>query len=334
MSAPPAVRRAWPPWWRWSLRGIAAAAALLTVVYVGYVLLGTNFHTVIPGAVYRTAQPSAKRLEALVRTYGIRTIVNLRGCCDPYPWYLDECIAANRLNLSQEDIPFSATRLPPVDTVLDRSEKPLLLHCNRGADRSGMAATMAVLLQTDTPLHDARHQLGPRYGHIPLARTSNMDRFFDLYEEWLAHEHLTHSSEVFRRWATKEYCPGECRCQFEVLDHPPTPLRLYPAQVFPFHIRSRNTSVKPWRLRPGSNAGIHVAYTVHDTDGGIVRDGRGALLDATVAPGEELDVVLSIVAPLTPGRYELRVDMVDEQHAYFMQVGSEPLCWKLEVVLP
>jgi protein tyrosine/serine phosphatase len=339
MSAPPAVRRA-PPWWRWPLRGAAAGAGLLAALYAGYVLLGTNFHTVIPGAVYRTAQPSPKRLERLVRDYGIRTIVNLRGCCDPYPWYVEECVASNRLNLSQEDIPFSATRLPSVDTVrhlvevLDRSEKPLVLHCNRGADRSGMAATMALLLQPGTTLEMARSQLGPRYGHIPLARTANMDRLFDLYEEWLTREGIEHSAEVFRRWAMQEYCPGECRCELEAIDHPPRPLHLRCAETFPFRVRCRNTSVKPWRLRPGSNTGIHVSCTIHDADGRIVRDCRGGLFDATVAPGESVDVTLAVVAPMLPGAYELRVDMVDEQNAYFMQVGSEPLCWKLEVVLP
>jgi len=48
--------------------------------------------------------------------------------------------------------------------VLDRSEKPLLLHCNRGADRSGMAATMALLLETDTSLEKARGQLATLIG--------------------------------------------------------------------------------------------------------------------------------------------------------------------------
>jgi hypothetical protein len=313
---------------------------LLAALYVGYVLLGTNFHTVIPGAVYRTAQPSAERLASLVRTYGIRTIVNLRGCCDPYPWYLEECVGANRLNLSQEDLPFSATRLPSVDAVrhlvevLDRSEKPLLLHCNRGADRSGMAATMALLLQTDMSVEKARGQLAPLYGHMALARTANIDRFFDLYEEWLAREGLEHSPAVFRRWAVQEYCPGECRCELAPLDQPPGPRQVRPCQVFPFRVRCRNTSVKPWRFRPGNNAGIHVAYTIHDSDGRIVRDGRGGLFDATMAPGEAVNVTLAVAAPLAPGSYELRIDMVDEQHAYFLQVGAEPLCWKLEVVLP
>jgi hypothetical protein len=33
-----------------------------------------------------------------------------------------------------------------------------------------------------------------------------------------------------------------------------------------------------------------------------------------------------------PGRYELRVDMADEQNGSFLQAGSEPLLW--EVVVP
>jgi hypothetical protein len=326
--------------WRWPLRCLAAVVIVVPLAYGYYVLVGANFHTVIPGAVYRTAQPSAKRLKRLVHDYGVRTVINLRGCCDPLPWYLDQCVASNRLNLSQEDIPFSATRLPSVDAVrqlvevLDRSERPILLHCNRGADRSGLAATMALLLATNTPLATARGQLWPWYGHICLARTANLDRFFDLYEEWLARQGKEHSPDVFRHWAKEEYCPGEGRCELEAIDKPAQPLRVPATRVFPFRVRCRNTSVKPWRFCPGSNAGVHVAFTLHDADGQIIGDGRGGLFDAVVAPGEHVDVTLAVLAPMYPGNYEVRVDMVDEQHAYFLQVGSAPLCWKLEVVRP
>src|SRR5947209_10234346 len=96
------------------LRGGGAGLVLTLALHAGYVLVGPNFHTVVPGSVYRSAQPSGERLEALVRDYGIRTVVNLRGCCDPLPWYLEQCRASNRLNLSQEDISFSAGRLPSV----------------------------------------------------------------------------------------------------------------------------------------------------------------------------------------------------------------------------
>jgi hypothetical protein len=315
-----------------------AAAALAAGLYAYYVLLGPNFHTVIPGAVYRCAQPSAGRLEHLVRAYGIRTVINLRGCCDPLPWYIGQCSATNRLNVSQEDLSFSANRLPSVPVlrelveVLDRSEYPVLFHCHKGADRSGLASVVALLLQTDTPLAEARRQLSPRYGHLPLGRTTHIDRFFDLYEEWLTARGRAHTPAAFRRWATEDYCPGECRCAFEVLSPAARPLRVPPGRAFAFPVRCHNTSIKPWRLRPGTTAGIHAAFLVFNELGQIVGEGRGGLFEATVNPGESVDLTLAVPAPLLPGKYALRVDMVDEQHAYFLQAGSEPLVWEVEVV--
>src|SRR5947209_8358851 len=69
--------------------------------------------------------------------------------------------------------------------VLDRSEKPVLVHCQRGADRTGLVSTSAVLLYTTATLGEARRQLWPRYGHIRGGRTTIIDQFFDLYESWL-----------------------------------------------------------------------------------------------------------------------------------------------------
>ncbi len=320
------------------MRCLLAAAALAVAWYVATVLAGPNFHTVLAGRVYRSAQPSPARLERLVHRYGIRTVVNLRGCCDPLSWYCDECRVTNRLNISQEDLGFSATRLPAVPDlahlieILDHAEHPLLFHCHKGADRTGMASAIALLLETDIPLEEARAQLSPRYGHLPVARTGNIDRFFDLYSEWLAARGLSHTPAVFRRWAREEYCPGECRCAFEVLAPQEQPARVHLGRTFAFRVRCRNTSVKPWHLRPGSNAGVHASFQVRSQDGQVVGDGRGGLFAATVAPGEHVDLTLAVRAPLLPGRYELWVDMVDEQHAYFMQEGAEPLVWKLEVV--
>jgi hypothetical protein len=308
-------------------------------LYGGYVLVGSNFHTVIPGKLYRCAQPSAAQLEAWIRRYGIRTVLNLRGCCDPLPFYLEECQATNRLGVSQEDLGLSAARLPSVQAVrqlvevLERSDYPLLLHCNKGADRSGLASAVALLLLTDTPLAGARAQAGPRYGHVPIGRTAHIDCFFDLYQEWLAAQGIAHTRPVFRRWAVKEYCPGECRVEFEVLGDKVQPLHVKAGRPFAFWVRCRNTSVKSWGLRPDSNAGIHAAFTVLDSQNRIVADGRGGLMEAVVRPGEHIDLTLAVPGPVLPGRYQLRVDMIDEQHAYFMQAGVEPLLWELEVGL-
>src|SRR5262245_9643718 len=149
------------------LRALSAGVAfavLLAAAVEGYrVAFGGNVHEVIPGSVYRSAQPTPERLERLVKKYHIRTVVNLRGCCDPDKWYVAESRASARLDLSQEDLPFSAVRLPSVPVVrdlvevLDRSERPILLHCYQGVDRTGMAAVMALLLYTDTGLDEALH---------------------------------------------------------------------------------------------------------------------------------------------------------------------------------
>jgi len=320
------------------LRGGITGLVLALVLHSLYVLLGTNFHTVIPGMIYRSAQPSGPRLEELVRKLGLRTVVNLRGCCDPLPWYLEQCRASNQLNLSQEDLGFSAGRLPSVFTVrqlievFDRSEHPILLHCHKGADRTGMASVMALLLYTNTPLEDARHQLGARYGHLPLGRTTHIDRFFDLYQEWLSARGLQHSPETFRRWALQDYCPGECRCHLEVLDSGGQPLHVVLGRPFPVRVRCTNTSIKPWQLRPGSNAGVHLHWSLCDDQGESVALGRSGLFHATVPPGYSIDLTLALPTLFRPGRYELRVDMMDEQHAAFLQTGSPLLVW--EIVAP
>jgi Tyrosine phosphatase family len=317
-------------------RGCLAGLVLTAGLHTGYVLLGPNFHTVIPDAVYRCSQPSGPALERLVRARGIRTVINLRGCCDPLPWYLEQSRVTNRLGVSQEDLGFSAARLPSPVTlrqlveVLSRSEYPVLFHCHKGADRSGMASAVALLLLTDAPLAEARRQLSFRYGHLPLGRTGNIDRFFDLYQEWLAEHGLGHSAAVFRRWAETDYCPGECRCTLEMLTFAAQPGRLACGRPAGVRVRCHNTSVKPWHLNPAGNAGVHLAFALYDDEDRPRAEGRAGLFFATVPPGGHIDLTVPLPG-LVPGGYELRLDMVDEQHASFLQTGSEPLVWRLEV---
>ncbi|MGH7221996.1 MAG: tyrosine-protein phosphatase, partial [Gemmataceae bacterium] len=158
-------------------RGCLAGALLALAIHVCYVLIGSNFHTVIPDEVYRSAQLSAAALEQFIHDKHIHTVINLRGCCDPEAWYLDEGRVTLRNNVSLEDFSFSAGRLPSVVTlrqlleVIDRSEYPILFHCHKGADRTGMASAIALLLRTETTVEEARQQLGFRYGHLPVGRT-------------------------------------------------------------------------------------------------------------------------------------------------------------------
>lgn len=315
------------------LAGALAALALHAV----YVLLGSNFHTVISGEVYRSAQLSAATLEHFIRDKHIRTIVNLRGCCDPEAWYLNEGRVTLRNDVSMEDLGFSACRLPSRVTllqlleVLDRSEYPILFHCHKGADRTGMASAIALLLRADATLEEARLQLGFRYGHLPLGRTVYIDRFFDLYEEWLTSRGLTHSPAVFRHWIEKDYCPGECRCRLELLEPSRLPLHIHGPMPSALRVRCHNTSIEPWRLHPGENAGTHLFFVLTNEKDQRVAEGKAGLFHAIVPPGEFIDLTVVLPGLMQPGRYELRLDMEQEQHAYFLQTGSQPLICSVEV---
>src|SRR5262245_27241541 len=63
------------------------ASSILLAVWLGYVVFGTNRHTVIPGRVYRCSQPGADDVAEAVARHGIRTVVNLRGYGPDFDWY-------------------------------------------------------------------------------------------------------------------------------------------------------------------------------------------------------------------------------------------------------
>lgn len=319
------------------LRGCLAGLVAAVAVEAVDVFFGSNVHVVASGAVFRCARLDPPELEREVRQHHIRTLVNLCGCSDPLPWYLEESRATCRLGICQEDLSFSAGRMPPVNAVrhlveiLDHCDYPILIHCHRGIDRTGMASAVALLLHTDIGLAEAREQLSLRYGHLAVGRTGNIDRFFDLYKEWLKLQGKAHSSDVFRNWALNEYCPAECRAAIEVLEPREGLLRPAPNKPFGFQIRCTNTSIKPWILQAGNNAGIHAGWVLLDENDRYACEGRSGMFDAVVQPGQSIDLTVALPA-LSPGRYQVQLDMVDEQQAWFFQMGAtRPLTLQVEV---
>jgi protein tyrosine phosphatase (PTP) superfamily phosphohydrolase (DUF442 family) len=301
---------------------------------MGPVFVGHNFHAVLPGRVYRSAQLSGQDLERLVQKYQIRTVINLRGCGVPLPWYLAESQATHQLDVSQEDISLSAGRLPSVHEirrlvrVLDRTEYPLLLHCRQGADRTGLACVVVLLLQTDLDLPAARRQLGLRFGHVAFDRPACLDWFFDLYADWLRNHGVSHSPAVFRRWVDQDYCPGTCCCSFEPLD---VPIQARCHEPIPLRIRVHNTGLEVWHLRQESNAGIHGCFVLKDANNRGLASGRFGMFNADVPPGSSIDLTAVFPALQRPGHYRYLVDMVDEEQSWFNQVGMEPMEGELEV---
>lgn len=285
-----------------------------------------NRHVVIPGRVYRSAQLQPKELEQFAREKNIKTVVNLRGR-PAADWYPAEAVTTQALGISQEDVTLSANRLPPTDEirrlvdVLDHSEYPILLHCRQGADRTSLATTAYLLLYTDADYASAMRHCSPRFGHIPLHTAACVDEFFELYEKWLTANGNEHSPARFRHWATKEYCPGPGRADLIWLE-PPTSVDV--GKPIVFKMRATNTSREPWHFTSGTRFGIHAAYHVVDDRLAEVFYGKAGFVNATVAPGEHIDLEIPVPALKKAGRYQIMVDLA-ERGASFTQYGSEPL---------
>ncbi len=172
--------------------GLAATAGAV-VVAAGGVWLAIqgdgNVHVLEPGVAIRAAQPSAARLDDIVRTYGVRSVINLRGPNAGQPWYDEEMAASKRLGLAHVDIALSARQeLTPaqLDAVLARvaqAPKPVLIHCNGGSDRTGLVSAAWVWSRGGSA-DAAGKQLAVRYGHFPWlgSRSVAMDRSLAAFE--------------------------------------------------------------------------------------------------------------------------------------------------------
>src|SRR5690606_10987191 len=80
-----------------SWRFVKAAAVMFLLSGAGfaaYLYLTVNFSVVVPGELYRSAQPSPQELDYFKARYGIRSVLNLRGAKKNEKWYLDEIAAA------------------------------------------------------------------------------------------------------------------------------------------------------------------------------------------------------------------------------------------------
>ncbi len=163
--------------------------ALVGLGFKLYVEEQGNFHVVTPGELYRSGQLDRDELNHYIRRYHIRTIINLRGKSPGAGWYRTEIEVARKAGLTHLDYNLSATsEVPPsmLDRIIEamqRASKPILIHCQAGADRSGLiAAVWRLAVKRDSPAR-AFGELSPRYGHFPYfgSGTEAMDRSFRKY---------------------------------------------------------------------------------------------------------------------------------------------------------
>jgi protein tyrosine/serine phosphatase len=177
------------------MRVVRGGAAVLTLVvlsligYVFYTIEDSNFHIIAPGRAYRSAQMTEGELAACIEKYGIKSILNLRGENRSTDWYQGEIAAASRMEVIHYDEHLASgheltiKQMNDMVALLRRAPKPVLIHCEAGADRTGLAAALYCLAIEGQAAEEAAKQLSIWYGHAPFIRptVSAMDRSFAHY---------------------------------------------------------------------------------------------------------------------------------------------------------
>lgn len=196
----------------------ARRSAWLNSLFVDHALLRLgwrNWGVVESGRLYRSNHPTPWQLEQAVRRHGIRTVINLRGHREGCGSDALGRQAAAALGLEHIDAPLESRGAPHKDRVLRlagiyaRMTEPALIHCKSGADRTGLAAGIWLLVQ-GRGVEAALDQLSLRYGHVAAARTGILDAFFRAYAAFTKR----HGPKPFLDWVRDEYSEDALRAAF------------------------------------------------------------------------------------------------------------------------
>jgi protein tyrosine/serine phosphatase len=158
-----------------SILAILILGSLGGFVYRASVFRPTrNFHAVEEGQFYRSAQLTSEELEDVVRQYGIKSVINLRGSQPGEPWFDAEKAMLVKLNVRMENLGFTSEHVPSRDDLVKYLDaigslpRPILVHCRAGSDRTGEASAIYVMEEMKRPREEAMAQLSFKYLHIPL----------------------------------------------------------------------------------------------------------------------------------------------------------------------
>ena len=196
---------------KWGRILLVGVMVCLLASGMAYWLLCSNVHEIVPGQYYRSAQLSSYELSRVIKHYGIKSVVNLRGAQHNKQWYIDENRVVDKLNVHYYNLSLGAHVLPSFTSahelvhLMKTAPQPILFHCLRGSYRSGLASVIAVLLEGDT-LQQASGQVSWRY--LANSKRSVGSQFLQLYALWLDEQIDSRSSPSrFVVWLDTVYAP-------------------------------------------------------------------------------------------------------------------------------
>jgi len=178
-----------------------------------------NTHEIAPGKLWRTYQPSPKKLVHW-RDRGVKTVINLRGD-KPSGFYFLEEEACKKLGLELITFQVFSRDAPTQDTLhrarrlFDEINYPAMMHCKSGADRVGLMATLYLYLHEQRPLCEALEQLTFQYGHVKQGKTGVIDYTFQQFLDYTEREGKNPDAhDDFFYWVDHLYDPKAVKKEF------------------------------------------------------------------------------------------------------------------------
>jgi len=161
---------------RWAQRSAAGVglAILGLMGFLGVQQYTGNFHTVVAGEVYRSAQMTGTQLADYTAKVGLKSVLNLRGAAPDAQWYQLEIAESARLGLAHADFALSASREVTNDeaaqliALMQTLPKPLLIHCKQGSDRTGLLAALYLAAIKGVDVDTADDELSIAFGHFSV----------------------------------------------------------------------------------------------------------------------------------------------------------------------
>jgi protein tyrosine phosphatase (PTP) superfamily phosphohydrolase (DUF442 family) len=265
-----------------------------------------HFHIVVDGEVYRSAQPSPGLLKEWQAEYGLRTVVNLQ-VESSRPFFAAETRAARELGLDLRNVRWSGIGLPTawevrkLIEILETAERPLLLHCRRGVDRTGVASTMAVMAVGGLRYDEARDHMSWRYLRFLEGKPTG---------DW----------RQFKEWALEVYHPYYYWVEIVA----PTIIEASPGEKRDFKVTITNRALETIPASDSQKEFYLVVFSGSSVDlkpdrffGPWVR-----LPLRDIAPGESIELTQTIKVPSIEGRYSLHLDLVENHVTWFAHEGS------------
>ena len=315
-----------------SKRSIYITLAVFLLLGGSYVYFRTNisFREVVDSKVYCSRQPSEAELRRWITEYNLKTIINLRGYAGKET--AEEVAVAEEMNVRHISLTLSAYSLPPSYVLsrlireIETCQKPVLIHCYSGIDRSGLAAPLAAMAIGGEDYYEARKHgfVAPEILRKIKQEDVHISDVFLKFEDYCRLNGLKPDWPRLKNWADNIY--QQYNSYYFVSYSLPEEVILAPGQGSIIRVGITNNSKT---AIPAAASKFRVFAYLGEA---ISRGSDFKLLgpytpleSKDIEPGETVIVKQEITAPVTPGRYDVNLDIIREGSKRSFEAKGSPI---------